>query len=313
MRLFTTAVQSVRADKSFSLPSPANVKAIETASAFTTWFDCPESQATLRMFSLALCAQLHACFSSKHTSHHLKKERMWRSFHCFRTATTFRNDWRKFIEVSVSQQVHPAFFQHVTMMIFKKMIKVEFPLPPTDTTEHPDRPLTFEEKNALRFVAGYVCRKVRTSLERSSIAGKNEMVFCVMSFAGDEEDGDTEVWLNAVDRGELWDVNDMTFTLFLILEEEIRQFFTTYHFNWFRSEANPKQKIVEHLQQNGNIPFQWSLLTTSLQEVASSLLKRILYVTVRGFGFASSCIEMFKQTTQQSLQRKKALRKHIQL
>ena len=80
------------------------------------------------------------------------------------------------------------------MFIIKKMIKVEFPLPPSDTIEHPDRPLTFEGKNALRFVAGYVCRKVRTSLERSSIIGKDDMIFCIMSFAGDEEDdGGTEV------------------------------------------------------------------------------------------------------------------------
>lgn len=108
------------------------------------------------------------------------------------------------------------------MLMFKKLIEVEFPLAPTDSIEHPDRPLTFEEKNALHIVAGYVCRKVPTSLEQSSIPEKDDMIFCGMSFAGDEDDGETETWLNTMDRGGLWHVNDMTFTLFLILEEEIR-------------------------------------------------------------------------------------------
>ena len=218
-KLFTTAVQTVRADESFSVPSPANVKAVETALALTVWFDSPGCQAALHMFSLVLCTRLGACFCSKHTSQHLKKEKMWRSFHRLRTATTFRRDWRKFIESSVGLHAHPTFYQHVTMVIFKKMIEMEFPLPPTDYTEHPDRPLTFEETNALHFVAGYVCRKVRTSLEKSSIALKDDMIFCIMSFAGDEEgDGETELWLNTVDRGGLWHTNDMTFALFLILE-----------------------------------------------------------------------------------------------
>ena len=37
-QLFTTSVQSLQADKSFSVPSPANLKAVERASALTTWF-----------------------------------------------------------------------------------------------------------------------------------------------------------------------------------------------------------------------------------------------------------------------------------
>lgn len=169
LMLFSTSVQSLQADKSFSVPSPANLKAVEIASALTTWFECPDSQPTTNMFATVLCTRLCACFSTKHTSHLVKREKLWRSFHRLRSSATFRNDWRKFLESSVGKQAHPAFHQHVTMAIFKKLVEVEFPLPPTDSIEHPDRPLTFEEKNALRFVAGYVCRKVRTSLERSSI------------------------------------------------------------------------------------------------------------------------------------------------
>lgn len=98
---------------------------------------------------------------------------------------------------------------------------MEFPVPHVDATEHPGCPLKL---NTLHFVSGYVCRKVSTTLEKSSIAGKEDMKFCVMSFAGDEDDdGETGVWQNAVDRGGLWQVNDML--LFLVLEEEIIMIF----------------------------------------------------------------------------------------
>ena len=56
-----------------------------------------------------------------------------------------------------------------------------------------------------------------------------------------------------------------------------------------------------------DVLFQWCFQTTSVQETVGLLLiERLiqLYVTVRGFGFATSCVEMYKQHTKQSLQRK---------
>lgn len=74
----------------------------------------------------------------------------------------------------------------------------------------------------MRVLAGYVRHKVHTSLEQSSIPEKDDMTSCGMSSAGDEDnDGETETRLNTIDRGGLWHVNHMSFTLFLILEEGI--------------------------------------------------------------------------------------------
>ena len=74
-----------------------------------------------------------------------------------------------------------------------------------------------------------------------------------------------------------------------------------------------KQQMLDHLLHHGDVLFQWSFMTTSVSElVASLLLERIIrfYVKV-GFGFANSCVEMFKYSTKQRFQRKKALRKYI--
>ena len=41
-----------------------------------------------------------------------------------------------------------------------------------------------------------------------------------------DSDGGTEMWLNMIDRGELWHINDQTYSLFEIMEEEIRRYFS---------------------------------------------------------------------------------------
>ena len=93
---------------------------------------------------------------------------------------------------------------------------------------------------------------------------------------------------------ELWHVNDTTYTFFTVMEKVIRHLFTTKQLDQL-SQENSKEQMIEHLMHNGDILFQWCFLTTSTQEsVASLLLQQIveLYITIRGFRFATSCVEM---------------------
>ena len=76
---------------------------------------------------------------------------------------------------------------------------------------------------ALRYVAGYVCCKVREKLESSSHPQKDDMIF-IFNLCGDESDNAS--WCNLVDRGGLWQVNNNTYTFFYAMEEEIRQILT---------------------------------------------------------------------------------------
>ena len=45
------------------------------------------------------------------------------------------------------------------------------------------------------------------------------MVLLLMEWAGD--DG-TETWTNRIDRERLWHINDQTYSIFNIMEEEMR-------------------------------------------------------------------------------------------
>ena len=63
--------------------------------------------------------------------------------------------------------------------------------------------LTFEEANALRYAAGYICYKLHKQLEASSNPRKSEFQCLIGNLIenGETDDDNTaEEWINAIDR-----------------------------------------------------------------------------------------------------------------
>ena len=129
------------------------------------------------------------------------------TIHRLRSAETFVHDWQVSFCFSVKMKAFPSFYQFVVHTVFKELIKMHYPVSCCEgnETELPSRPLTCEEQNALRYVAGYVIRKLRERIDSSSNPRKDEMVLLLMECAGDEmdSDGGTEMWVNMIDRGGL--------------------------------------------------------------------------------------------------------------
>ena len=78
-----------------------------------------------------------------------------------------------FLRECTAEQASPTFFQYITDVIFKEMIKREFPLTSIDGGSN-EAPLSYLEKNALRYSAGYVTRNLRKQLQRSAHPNKVE-------------------------------------------------------------------------------------------------------------------------------------------
>lgn len=179
--------------------------------------------------------------------------------------------------------------------------------------ESPSRPLTHEEQNALRYVAGYVIRKLRERLEVGSHPKKNDMILLLMECAGDELDEDcgTERWMNMIDRGGLWHINDQTYSIFVIMEEEVRQFLALGSGSHKQVQPNV---IRKNILQSNDLQFEWCLIASEAdEETATIVLQKIvdLYVTIRGFAFAKSCLEQYKQAQKKTLQKKLALHSEL--
>ena len=175
------------------------------------------------------------------------------------------------------------------------MIKEEFPI--NMESESPTNPLTPEEEKALRYVAGYVCRNIHDKLQSD---GNPSMINMTIVMHG----------LTLVDRGGLWHINDKVFAVFSIMEEHIRQHLSTAT----SKPEGTKQLLIDGLMKNDDLLFEWLFCSSQMNnETGMLLLKCIveLYITVRGFAFASSCLELYKQSQKTTVTKQKALRKKL--
>ena len=127
----------------------------------------------------------------------------------------------------------------------------------------------------------------------------------------DDVDNMSENWLNAVDRGGLVHVNHTAFKLFHATEMELRQHFM----------ISKVEEMDEHYRDNVNtsiigdvdIQYYMDCVTEDLEEERKEVLQQTvrLYVTVRGFSFTRSWLEMYKQEERKKLQKSKSLRSKL--
>ncbi len=97
------------------------------------------------------------------------------------------------------------------------------------------------------------------------------------------------------------------------MEEIVRQHFLTTKID--RIEDEEKDAITKDVISSDDVIFQWCLATgTKVGDAEScALLQKViaLYITVRGFAFAKSCLELYKQATKKALAKSKGLRKEL--
>ena len=79
-----------------------------------------------------------------------------------------RKKWKDFLAVSVVFEDTPAFSQYVTHKFFKLIIEEDFKVFASNSLHMCH--LTPDDQSALRYVAGYVCRKVYNKVQNSYLA-----------------------------------------------------------------------------------------------------------------------------------------------
>ena len=178
--------------------------------------------------------------------------------------------------------------------------------------------VTSTEANALRYAAGFVCRHLRNKLEKRNHPLKEELILCILQLIrgadANEESGTAEEWSELIDRGGLWNVRNTTFQVFCALEEEIRPSLRAFVLD---STHTDKAKAITTLISSNDVQFYWCIAAADFdiedEETHAQLLQKIveLFVTVRGFAYASAWVEKYKQSKDKSTQRSKSLRKKL--
>lgn len=296
-----------------TVSSPLAMAAKETASCLLECCGRPNYTRKFSTFAIELIKQLNTCFV-KRRSRKTEREIMWGGFHQLRSSATFKDLWVIFVQEVTGTTPSPIFYQHVTQHVFELLVKQKFLLLESakavgDSIPH----LTRVEENTLRYVSGYVCRKVKKQLESSTHKSKDSMILCLTDLYGDEdEERGTEDWTNSLDRGGLWHVNDTAYSLFYAMEEEVRSHLMPKSASSM-GEGN-REVIVSAVLSSEDVLFQWSMLSVDADDAdGKELLQMIVkhYVTIRGFSFANTCVELFKRDNNKILQKGKGLRKEL--
>lgn len=307
----TTAVETILSEPRFQFDTPAARRAFKLATIFLE-ASMDKRKESIVNFARMLEKELKTCFITTHRTNNLKQEKMWGEYHKLRTSEGFATKWQSFLNNLDATEVTPcaAFIQHITHEVFKKIIQVEHPKPMTTIQSLP--PLTDMESNALRYVAGYVCRTLHDSLKSSRVEGKEAMVLYLSDLNGSDRSGDGEEWINTINRGGLWQVNDDVFETFVIIEEIVREELRLEKCMYDTKKA----QVIEKVVTNEDVLHQWSFCMLDADEhISNAILQRVveLYIRIRGFAFASSCIELYKQSSKKALSKKKALRTQLNL
>ncbi len=110
-------------------------------------------------FSKVLVESLKGCIEEITGCHKAHRDKMCRNFHAVRVSTYFKLCWKKFLTIA-NLETNPLLYQRISDLIIEELIKRQF-CGIQCSAETNITPLTYEDKNALRYVAGYVCDKLK--------------------------------------------------------------------------------------------------------------------------------------------------------
>ncbi len=314
-KLILNTVKTVVLDDAFMIASVSAKRARDVCVILNEWMKIPESAIPLNYFAEQFVSLLKSCIPTGTGTAKREREKMWINFHRTRLSDTFIKLWVDFVSNAIQVEPSSLLFQHITDVVFQAIITRELDIPEKNATTSAE--ITYEEANALRYVAGFVCSKVQKKITASKHSHRDRMLLCLMDLCDDsEEEGAatwTSEWVNAIDRGGLCHVSDGTYMVFQEMEVVLR---STYNKDKAKILENGNRgKLVQTIIKNEDVQFQWCMVTTEVEdEEARSLLNMIvnLYVTIRGFSFAKSIMEQYKVSNKKNLQKSKALRKKLE-
>ena len=154
-----TAFREVLKDDGFNVPSSqAAVDAVKCAEQLIEWSCEQENKDMVARFASDLVTEMLECFDGPPAAPRTMRERMWGKFFDMRSSIQYKSRWMDFISRSTGG---PTFYQYVTNSIMESLIKYKFPLMEETPQQSESLSLSYEEKNAMRYTAGYVIRAVK--------------------------------------------------------------------------------------------------------------------------------------------------------
>ena len=176
----------------------------------------------------------------------------------------------------------------------------------TETTAR----LTYEEENVVRYIGGYVLRALKKDPSNKDVSN---ILHKMIDRTPLQECPPSQTWVNSLDRGGLTKITDEAFQLFYAIETVVRQFFkvdkTKEMDDMFR------KRVIDNILSSDEVLFSWCFIADGDLDdsLSEKCLSKIIskWVTIRGFSFANSMIEMYKQHFKKGTEKSKPLRSTV--
>ena len=173
--------------------------------------------------------------------------------------------------------------------------------------------LSAEEETAIRYAGGYVALKLQKKFMKQNGIKARHFVECLchMAVEGDESSflKYTQAWIDKVNRGGLFEINDATFLLFKGVEVQTQNLLPHH----LQKRTSTKNELIALILEEENVQIMWSLLSLDIGDDNESqqLLQEIveMWVTMRGFAMTSFWMEEYKRINREATKKRKALRK----
>lgn len=144
----------------------------------------------------------------------------------------------------------PLLEQSLYQELFEMCVKEYFLPCESSNEESVDDVLSADELNVMRYVGGYVIRKLLKCYEKKSGVVYSQYTTCLGEMAvsdlgeGDDVLSYTRRWMDQVNRGGLFPLNDSSFHLFIAIEKCVRTYLPKHLTKLQSNIENFKKKCV---------------------------------------------------------------------
>lgn len=262
-------------------------------------------------FAEWLVTALQKIFEESKPAEKIKQEKLWSNFHEFRSSNEFTASWEKYLS-QLHIDAKPMYYQHVTEEVFEALIEKQCinPKDHRETSETIKR-LSFEEENAVRFVGGYVIKTLR---DVQKLPKDKPVLDILNSLVYSKEDKHiaagcgSQTWINSINRGGLVEITDDAYQVFLSIEYAVRQHMRIE--NSGDMDSTFRSRLMNMVVTNDDVQFYWCLTGDMEEEEGDMCLEMIVskWITIRGFSFAASIMEQYKQLNKKGTAKSKSLR-----
>jgi hypothetical protein len=182
------ATEFMLEDDGFQLQTPLATSAYSCAQQLKVWLAEEQNNLHAEKFSSTLVKALQGCFHHTGCSFKLQHERLCENFFKLKSSHWYIDLWTKFLYDAIRREACPIFFQAITDTIMDKLTKEHFPVAESMPLT-PEFPIDKIERNAIRYMAGYVIHSLKKKVCRRSHPMNEEIMLCLSELEENEIGG----------------------------------------------------------------------------------------------------------------------------